>query len=76
MSADPWAHVHVDGQHLLTTPAARAIALQPGRHYVKYSNPYFAPVEHEVVIKQGETMHDRATLSEPIAIAEEPEATP
>ncbi|MGB5283529.1 MAG: serine/threonine-protein kinase [Polyangiales bacterium] len=76
VSADPWAHVHVDGQHLLTTPAARAIALQPGRHYVKYSNPYFAPVEHEVVIKQGETMHDRATLSEPIAIAEEPEATP
>jgi hypothetical protein len=43
---------------------------------VKYSNPYFAPVEHEVVIQAGETMHDRATLAEPIAAAEDPEAAP
>ncbi|NND27333.1 MAG: PEGA domain-containing protein, partial [Myxococcales bacterium] len=76
VSADPWAHVQVDGQHVLTTPAARAIPLQPGRHYVKYSNPYFAPVEHEVVIEMGETLHDRATLTEPIAVAEQPQATP
>ena len=31
------------------SPAARVIPLQPGRHYLKYSNPYFAAVEHEVV---------------------------
>jgi len=67
VSADPWAHVYVDGQHVLTTPAARAIPLKPGRHDVKYTNPYFAPIEHEVVVKIGDTVHDRATLSEPIA---------
>jgi serine/threonine-protein kinase len=67
VSADPWAHVYVDGQHVLTTPAARAIPLKPGRHDVKYTNPYFAPIEHEVVVKIGTTIHDRATLSVPIA---------
>jgi hypothetical protein len=76
VSADPWAHVHVDGQHVLTTPAALAIPLEPGRHYVKYTNPYFAPVEHEVVVQVGHTVHDRATLSEPSAITGDPEASP
>jgi serine/threonine-protein kinase len=76
VSADPWAHVHVDGQHVLTTPAARAIQLKPGRHYVKYTNPYFAPVEHEVVVEAGDTVHDRATLSEPIAVTDDTEAAP
>jgi hypothetical protein len=68
--------VHVDGQHVLTTPAARAIPLKPGRHSVKYTNPYFAPVEHEVVVDEGETVHDRATLSEPIAVTEDTETAP
>jgi serine/threonine-protein kinase len=76
VSADPWAHVHVDGQHVLTTPAARAIPLKPGRHYVKYTNPYFAPVEHEVVVEAGDTAHDRATLSEPIAVTDDTEVAP
>jgi serine/threonine-protein kinase len=68
VSADPWAHVHVDGHHVLTTPSARAIPLAPGRHYVKYTNPYFAPVEHEVIVDPGSNVHDRATLSEPLAV--------
>ncbi|MGB8329107.1 MAG: serine/threonine-protein kinase [Polyangiales bacterium] len=76
VSADPWAHVYIDGQHVLTTPAARAIPLKPGRHYVKYANPYFAPVEHEVVVETGSTVRDRATLSEPIAAVKTPEAAP
>ncbi len=76
VSADPWAHVHVDGQHVLTTPAARAIPLKPGRHYVKYTNPYFTPVEHEVVVEAGGRVHDRATLSEPIAVSGDVEVTP
>ena len=76
VSADPWAHVHVDGQHVLTTPAARAIPLSPGRHSVKYTNPYFAPVEHEVVVEAGKSVHDRATLTEPIAVTDAPEMTP
>ena len=76
VSADPWAHVHVDGVHVLTTPAARALPLAPGRHYVKYTNPYFTPVEHEVVIRTGETVHDHVTLDEPLAVAGDPEAAP
>jgi len=76
VSADPWAHVQVDGQHVLTTPSARSIPLTPGRHYVKYSNPYFAPVEHEVVVEAGTTVPDRATLSEAINVVADPEATP
>ncbi len=76
VSADPWAHVFVDGQHVLTTPSARAIPLTPGRHYVKYNNPYFAPVEHEVVVEMGATSHDRATLSTPLAAAPTPPSSP
>jgi hypothetical protein len=71
VSADPWAHVHVDGERVLTTPAARAIPLKPGRHYVKYINPYFAPVEHEILIEAGNTVHDSAMLTERITMAEE-----
>ena len=75
VSADPWAHVQVDGQQVLTTPAARRIPLKPGRHYVKYSNPYFVPVEHEILIETGNTVHDRATLAEPTSVGGAPEAT-
>jgi len=35
-----------------------------------------APVEHVVTIEAGQELHDRATLAEPIAIAEDPEAAP
>ena len=76
VSADPWAHVHVDGVHVLTTPAARSIPLKPGRHYVKYTNPYFRSVEHAVTIEAGQHVHDRATLSEPAGGGEAPETTP
>jgi hypothetical protein len=76
VSADPWAHVHVDGVRVLTTPAARAVQLNPGRHYVKYTNPYFAPVEHVVTIEAGREVHDSAALTEPLGMAEAPEATP
>jgi len=76
VSADPWAHVYVDGVHVLTTPAARAIQLAPGRHYVKYINPYFAPVEHVITVEAGQTVHDRATLTEPVGMGEAQEAAP
>ena len=76
ISADPWAHVEVDGQHVFTTPSARAIPLAPGRHFVKYTNPYFAAVEHEVVVETGSRVHDRATLSEPIAGTVDSEVVP
>ncbi|MGB5702124.1 MAG: PEGA domain-containing protein, partial [Polyangiales bacterium] len=76
VSADPWAHVHVDGVHVLTTPSARSLPLKPGRHYVKYINPYFEPVEHVVTIEAGQEVQDRATLSEPSGVGQDSEATP
>jgi serine/threonine-protein kinase len=76
VSADPWAHVHVDGVHVLTTPSARSLPLTPGKHYVKYTNPYFVPVEHVVTIEAGADVHDRATLSEPAGAGAGQEASP
>ncbi len=37
---EPWADVWIDGHKVATTPTAQPIALGPGRHYVKLSNPY------------------------------------
>ncbi len=65
VSADPWAHVFVDGERVMTTPAARSVSLTPGPHFVKYANPYFAPVEREISIEPGNTLHDRVTLDQP-----------
>src|SRR5690606_17535647 len=31
VTADPWAHVSIDGQRVLTTPSAERVALRPGR---------------------------------------------
>ena len=51
---DPWAEVFVDGEHVLTTPSARRIALGPGKHYVKYKNPYYQDLTEEIVVRPGE----------------------
>ena len=76
MSADPWAHVYVDGVHMLTTPSARVIPLKPGKHYLKYVNPYFEPVEHEVNVESGKDIHDRAELTEPAVAGQTAEGAP
>ena len=61
---DPWAEVHIDGQHVLTTPSAQSIALTPGRHYVRLVNPYFASIDQEVQIVEGQTEIVDVTLAE------------
>jgi serine/threonine-protein kinase len=76
VSADPWAHVYVDGVHVLTTPSARVIPLRPGKHYVKYTNPYFEPVEHAINIDSGQDLHDRAELTEPAGVGQPAEGAP
>ena len=76
VSADPWAHVYVDGVHMLTTPSARVIPLKPGKHYVKYTNPYFESVEHEVNIESDKDLHDRAELTEPARVGQAAEGNP
>jgi serine/threonine-protein kinase len=52
---DPWADVYVDGEKVATTPTAQSIALSPGKHYVKYKNPYFKEQTQEIVVRPGET---------------------
>jgi hypothetical protein len=52
---DPWAHVEIDGQRVLTTPSAQRIALTPGRHYVRLENPFFSSVDREIEIAEGQT---------------------
>jgi serine/threonine-protein kinase len=52
---DPWAEVRIDGQSVLTTPSARRVALSPGRHWLKFENPYFDEVNQEIWVRAGET---------------------
>jgi eukaryotic-like serine/threonine-protein kinase len=59
---DPWAEVQVDGQKVATTPTARAIPLSPGKHYVKFTNPYYHPVTRQVRILPQETELVRVDL--------------
>ena len=53
--ADPWAHVTIDGEPVLTTPSARRVPLGPGRHFVKFVNPNFNTIEREVTVVAGAT---------------------
>jgi hypothetical protein len=59
---NPWAHVYVDGQHVATTPTAQPIALPPGKHYIKYKNPYFLEQTAQIQVKPGETTVLQTTL--------------
>lgn len=59
----PWAHVHVDGQQVATTPTARRFPLAPGRHFVRLENPYFQPHEEEITIRTGATITVQVELS-------------
>lgn len=52
---EPWADVLIDGQHVLTTPSARRVALPAGRHWLKFRSPSFPEVNQEVWVREGET---------------------
>jgi hypothetical protein len=54
--AQPWAHVDVDGQRVDTTPFARAIPLEPGRHYVRLTHPNAPDERRTVDVTAGETL--------------------
>src|SRR5690606_5774556 len=60
--ADPWAHVYVDGEQVMTTPSAIPITLAAGKHYVKFENPYFEEELREIVVMPGETVDLSVTL--------------
>jgi serine/threonine-protein kinase len=61
---DPWAEVEIDGQHVMTTPSAQRVPLDPGTHYVRLVNPYFEGVDREIQIVEGETVVVDETLAE------------
>jgi serine/threonine-protein kinase len=67
---DPWAEVSIDGQRVATTPIARAIALSPGVHFVKLSNPYHREHQQRVRIRTGETELVEVEL-EPLHVLDE-----
>ena len=60
---------YIDGQKVVTTPTAQAIALTPGLHYLKFSNPYYQELQREVRIRTGETELVDVTL-EPLHVLE------
>ena len=60
---DPWADVYIDGQLVVTTPSARAVALAPGRHYLKLENPFYVAVDREVRVVTGQTEVVDVTLA-------------
>jgi serine/threonine-protein kinase len=55
--ATPWADVWIDGRHVDTTPFARAIALKPGKHYVKLTHPGADSEIRTVSLVPGEVGH-------------------
>lgn len=54
--ATPWAEVAVDGQHVDTTPFARAIPLAPGPHFVTFTHPNAPPENRAIVIRSDEVV--------------------
>lgn len=63
LNVDPWAHVWIDGEHLLTTPAAFPITLPSGKRHLKLENPYYEDELHEIIIEPGETLTLDFTLT-------------
>jgi tRNA A-37 threonylcarbamoyl transferase component Bud32 len=72
---DPWADVYLDGELIATTPTSGRIALPPGRHYVKYQNPYFQDQSVEILVQPGQTQKLVAKLAPKPAPKPAPEAT-
>ena len=62
---DPWAEVEIDGQPVLTTPSAQRVALPPGRHFLRFVNPFFESVEREVWVRENEVQIIEITLEDP-----------
>jgi serine/threonine-protein kinase len=68
---DPWARVEIDGQEVLTTPSAEAVALPAGRHFLRLENPFYHAVDREVWVREGETQVIEETLVEMPATPED-----
>jgi eukaryotic-like serine/threonine-protein kinase len=60
--AHPWARVDIDGKSETTTPFDRPLALAPGSHRVRLTNPFFETIERTVVLRKGENVTLTETL--------------
>jgi serine/threonine-protein kinase len=60
---EPWADVYIDGELVATTPTSDRIALPPGKHYVKYKNPYFQEQATEIFVRPDSVQRLAARLS-------------
>ena len=60
---EPWADVYIDGELVATTPTSQRIALPPGKHYVKYKNPFFQEQAAEIYMRPGQTQRLFARLT-------------
>jgi serine/threonine-protein kinase len=54
--ARPWAVIAVDGVTVDTTPTVRAVALAPGEHFVRLTNPAYVAEDRAVRIERGATV--------------------
>jgi serine/threonine-protein kinase len=54
--ATPWAEVTIDGEHVDTTPFARAIPLAPGTHFVTLTHPEAPPEQRVIKLAPGEDL--------------------
>ena len=61
----PWAHVHIDGKYVDTTPTAKVFDLPPGRHVIRLVNPYCTPVEEVLTLRPGRILVLRRNLTCP-----------
>ncbi|MBP9087257.1 MAG: serine/threonine protein kinase [Kofleriaceae bacterium] len=62
VSAYPWAQVSIDGEVRATTPRAAAIEVTEGMHTVRFSHPWYQPVERSLVMTPS-TMEAAQTLT-------------
>jgi eukaryotic-like serine/threonine-protein kinase len=60
--ATPWADVSIDGEHIDTTPFARAIPLAPGRHFVTLTHPDAPPEQRAIRLGPGESQLLEVTM--------------
>jgi len=60
--AHPWAEIYVDGEHVETTPLARAIPLAPGRHFVTFRHPNAPDEQRSIKIAAGQSVFLDVTM--------------
>jgi serine/threonine protein kinase len=47
----PWANVYIDNEYVGKTPIAGSFKVPVGSHTVKFNNPFFVPIEKNVIVQ-------------------------